>query len=212
MLFRYRRHGLVAALVLAGGAVSLLVQPRVTVSALPAISTLLSGTAWKPVAMEQAGPGTGLLWRQWRVRDAHGAWAVLYIEATSSVKRMVHWSGGLAYEGAGYQLLSPVVRSIRLPAGGTAPISTLIAQRLAASQLVASAVVSPDGISAHSTDNLLATAWETLRGAAGPYYLVRVSVAADGGATSAISATSTVAPLLSTVLSRLSTEARARAA
>lgn len=211
MLFRYRRHGLVAALVLAGGAVSVLVQPRVNASALPAVSTLLSGTSWKPMAMEQAGPGAGLLWRQWRVRDAHGAWAVLYVEATSSVKRMVHWSGQLAYEGAGYQLLFPAVRSIRLRDGGTAPISTLIAQRLATSQLVASAVVSPDGISAHSTDNLLATAWKTLRGAAGPYYLVRVSVATSAGATLATAATAQIAPLLSAMLSRLSAAARATA-
>ena len=211
MLFRYHRHGLIVALALAGGAVSLLVQPRVNASALPPITALLSGTTWQPTAMEQAGPGAGLLWRQWRVRAAHGASAVLYVEATSSVKRMVHWSGELAYEGAGYQLLSPAVRSIRLRDGGTAPISTLIAQRLGASQLVASAVVSPDGISAHSTDTLFTTAWETLRGAAGPYYLVRVSVATSGGVATAASATSTVAPLLSAVLSHLRANARARA-
>lgn len=149
---------------------------------------------YKPVGWQ------GLNYRQWQMRDPRGNDVFLYLEATAAVQRMVHWSGELSYLGAGYQVVGRTVTSVQMPDGTSAPISMVTVQRLGDRQVLEYAIVSPDGIAAYATGNPLRTAWETLRGDSGPYYLVRLSVPGRLGAQCARrSASHLLAPILSTL-------------
>lgn len=179
MPFTYRRHGLVVGLALVAGLTSLLVHPAARAATLPPIATLIRGTSWRVVATDALSQrsGMGMMYQQWRLRDKDGVAVALYVGATAAVQKMVHWTGQLAYEGAGYQVVGQSIASVGLHDGSTALVSVVTVQHLADRELLVYAVIGPDGIAARSSDNLLRTAWDTLRGTDGPYYLVRVSVA-----------------------------------
>ena len=213
MLSTYHRHGLVVALALAAGLASVLARPQARAAALPAIAGLTSGTGWQVIATYRPGAWPGMVWGQWRLRDAQGAQLVLYLGATDAVQKMVHWNGELAYEGAGYQVLWHRRATIRIQGGTTVPISVVVVQHLRDRQLLTYAVASPDGIAARSTDNLLRTVWDAIGGTTGPYYLVRVSVPArqDAGRPDDPAASAVAARLLAPVLSTLYADARASA-
>jgi hypothetical protein len=211
MLSTYRRHGVVVLLALAASLASRgLAQPQSRDAALPAIAGLTSGTGWQVVATYNTVAGPGMAWGQWGLRNAQGARLALYLGVTDAVQKLVHWSGELAYEGAGYQVLWRRPATIRIHGGVTAPISVILVQHLGDRELLAYAVASPDGISARSTDDPLRTAWDALLGTTGPYYLVRVSVPVRQVAGRPDAGASALAVhLLAPVLSTLYADARA---
>lgn len=199
MFLPYRRHGLVVALALVTGISSLVVQPRVAVPSLPTAASVTRGTGWRLAATYQGGGWSGLVYGEWRLRDGGGDDATLYLAVTTQVQKMIHWSGELAYLGAGYQVVSRGVRSVQSPSGVT-PTSVVTVQRLADRQVLEYAIVGPDGVAAYATYNPLRIAWDTLRGASGPYYLVRLSVPGRLGSYAAnVAATRLLAPILSTL-------------
>ncbi len=201
MVSTYRRHGVVIALALVTGLATTSVRPTSRPAALPAIGGVLAATTWRIAAPLGAGSWPGWTWAQWRLRSGAGTDAVLYLAATSQAQKMVHWTAELAYQGAGYQVLSRKVGRVWLRDGRAAPYSSALVQRLTDRELLLSAVVDPRGIRAHATDDLLGVAWDTLRGGGGPYYLVRLSLAADTLRTNMTAARG----LLSSVLSVLTT-------
>ncbi len=199
MFLSYRRHGLVVALALITGITGIVIQPTTVVPSLPPIASVTRGTGWRLVATYGGGGWSGLMYGQWRLRDASGADATLYLAATTQVQKMIHWSGELAYLGAGYQVVSRAVTNVQSP-DGVVSISVVTVQRLADRQVLEYAIVGPDGIAAYATDNPLRTAWDTLRGEREPYYLVRLSVPGRLGRQAAHAiATRLLAPILSTL-------------
>jgi hypothetical protein len=119
------------------------------------------------------------------LRDTAGQQALLYVQATNKVQSMLHWSGILGFQGEGYLVLHTGSQSLRLPGGSRTTVTIATLQRLGDRLLVAYAVVSPGGIAASSTDNPLRTAWDVLRGVAGPYYLARLGVPEGNSVTAA---------------------------
>lgn len=205
MLPSVRRCVLVIALVLLTGAARMGLQPRQQpIPALPPIAVLTAGSEWHVEAAYQPG-GLGMRFGQWLLRNASGQEVLLYLGATAQVKTVIHWSGELGYEGAGYLVHQRDRQTIRLRDGSTATVGAAIIQRLADRRLVESVVVGPDGIATPVSDNLLRAAWLVLRATTGPYYLVRVS-APDRLNDHA--ARSIAAQLLSPVLSALAKRVR----
>ena len=205
MLTTYRRHSIVVALALLAGLTSVLVQPPARAATLPAIASLTAHTEWHVVSTTAPGRWPGMVYQEWWLRDAQGTTALLYLGAASAVQKMVHWTGELGYVGAGYQVLGHQVSSVPLGDGTAAPVSTVVVQHLMDREVLDYAVVSPDGITARATDDLLHVAWATLRGGGGPYYLVRVSLLQGSSSQSRRAATR----LLSSALTALRAEARA---
>lgn len=200
MFLPYRRHGLVVALALVTGVTSLTVRPPAHAAALPSIATLINRTGWQVTATYNAPVWQRLSNKQWQLRDPQGDVVYLYLETSAAVQRMVHWSGELSYLGAGYQVVGRAVTSVQMPDGTAIPYSAVTVQRLGDRQVLEYAIVSPDGIAAYATGNPLRTAWDTLRGDSGPYYLVRLSVPGRLGAQGARRAASQLlAPILSTL-------------
>jgi len=121
---------------------------------------------------------------EWQLVDkASGVAADLYLQPMGSTKDMLRWSGELSYEGAGYEVVSRQRETVRMGDGTAAAVSVLTVRRLNERDVLAYAIVTPGGILARSTDNLLGAAWDIVHGG-GPYYLVRASAAAvpDDGA------------------------------
>jgi hypothetical protein len=152
--------------------------------AVPAVTPLIASSGWR-VAASYPPAAWHLSYRQWLVRDTAGQQALLYVQPTNKVQSMLHWSGTLGFQGDGYLVLHAGSQSLRLPDGSMTRITVATLQRLSERLLVAYAVVSPDGIAAASTDNPLRTAWDVLRGVAGPYYLARLSVPEGSSVTTA---------------------------
>ncbi len=174
------RQGLVALLILAAGAAALAVRPGQAVTpALPAAEALV-GAGWE-VQEASAPAGWGLTYRQWLVRDAAGRQALLYVGATSRVQTMLSWSGELGYESEGYVVVGRRDAAVPLGGGGVAPVAEVTLQHLAERRTVLYAIVGPGGIGRRGLDLAPAAAWDLLRGSPEGCYLVRVSVAGDGG-------------------------------
>jgi hypothetical protein len=152
--------------------------------AVPPVTPLIAGSGWQ-VTASYPPAAWQLNYRQWLLRDASGQQALLYVQATAKVQATIHWSGALGFQGEGYLVLHTGSEPLRLPDGDTARITVATMQRLDNRLLVASAVVSPGGIVAAPTDNLLHTAWDVLRGSGSPYYLARLSVPVRGSAATA---------------------------
>jgi hypothetical protein len=177
----YKRHGVIIALAILAGGVNLIVHSGIRGAvALPPVTRLIARTNWRAVAASRPVQ-QGVLFQEWQMQNRQGVTALLYVGATTKVQAMLHWSGELGYEGVGYQVVQRTQTRITLRDRTTAPLSLVVVQHLADRELLASAIVSPNGIDARSTDNLWRTGWDTLRGADGPYYLVRVSVADSHG-------------------------------
>lgn len=214
MFSAYRRHGIIIALALLAGVASITAHPQARTAALPSIVGLTAGTEWRVVAAyTPSGLRTAYVYQEWQLRDARGDKAMLYLAATTGVQKMLRWTGEYGYEGVGYQVVSRRTSSVRLSDGTAAPSSAVVVQRLADRELLEYAVVSPNGIAARSADDLLRTAWDTLRGSSGPYYLVRISVAQSTGNRDVGNhdqAARTAARLLSSVLSALRADAHFR--
>jgi hypothetical protein len=168
------RYRLVLILLVLTGLARMAVHPPVPRPlALPAAGPLLAGSGWHVQATESSR--WGMPFRQWALRDNAGRTAFLYLATTGSVKTILHWSGELGYQGEGYLVQGRGSRVLRLSTGAAARVSVVRIERLDERRVLAYAVVSPDGIAARGTDDLLRTGWEVLRGTAGPYYLVRVA-------------------------------------
>jgi hypothetical protein len=185
MLPAFPRHGVVLALFLLAGVASLGLRagpPRYL--AVPAVTPLIAGSGWH-VTTSYPPAAWHLNYRQWVLRNTAGKQALLYVQATTKVQSMLHWSGTLGFQGEGYLVLHAGLQSLRLPDGSRTIVSVATLQRLGDRLLVAYAVVSPDGIACASTNNPLRTAWDALRGVAGPYYLARLSVPEGSSVTAA---------------------------
>ena len=208
MLRTYRRHGVVLALLLATGLAGIALRPAARPAALPSAMSLVQGTRWRAVGAYRPGGWPGLAFQEWKLRDTGGRTALLYIGVASKVQTMVHWSGELGYEGEGYEVTGRSLLSVPLRDGTTATASGVTVKRGADVELLAYAVVGPDGIAASAQDNPLRTAWDTLRGADGPWYLARVAVRQGAGD----AATARAVSLLGPVLARLQALARSSGA
>ena len=202
MLSAYWRHGLIVALALLTTSVMATARPTARAAAAPSATQLIAGTGWRQVGNSYLTGWAPSWWhREWQLGDARGSVADLYLERSTMTKSMLRWSGELSYEGQGYQSLLRDRQILRLPDGTTAPASVLVVQHLANRYVLAYAVVSPNSVTARSTDNLLDAAWDIVHGG-GPYYMVRVSVpayAASGDAAARATATRLLAPVLSTL-------------
>lgn len=191
MLFTYRRHLVVAALILLASIAGLTIRTAASSAAAPSIVSLLAETDWRITGAGTHGAWPGMAWQQWPVGDRQGEGAVLYVGATAQVQKVIHWSGELAYVGAGYETVRRAQASVALRDGTAVPISLVTVQRLADRQVLAYAVVTPHTVRAQATDDLLGTAWDALRGGGGPYYLLRVSVQDRAAAANAPDRTAT---------------------
>ncbi len=202
MLSAYWRHGLIVALALLTTAVMTTARPTARAAAAPSATQLIAGTEWRQVGDSYLGGWAPSWWhREWQLHDAQGGVADLYLERATATKSMLRWSGDLSYEGQGYQVTRRDRQTLHLPDGTAAPVSVLVVQQLTNRFVLAYAVVTPNGIMARSTDNLLGAAWDIVHGG-GPYYMVRVSVpayAASGDAAARAMATRLLAPVLSTL-------------
>lgn len=141
---------------------------------LPSVQSLLSGSAWQVASTQVSGWGPE--YRQWQLFDSSGQVAALFVEEYDKVQNVLHWSGELGFQGDGYLVQQRSTRQITLSNGRVAGVSVVLLHRLNDRIAIAYAVVSHDGIGAHSTDDLIRTGWEALIGTAGPYFAVRVSV------------------------------------
>src|SRR5262249_37681423 len=113
---------------------------------------------------------------------------------------MFLWSGELGYQGEGYVVVGR--RDILVPIGDgrQAPVAEATLQHLADRRVIRYAMIGPHGIGREARDLVLGAAWDTVRGRADAYFLVRVSTSADGGGVAA-------ADLLARVLARLAAAA-----
>jgi hypothetical protein len=176
-------------------------------AAVPQLSALLVGTGAKVVnAYPPVNNWPGFVFAQWQLRDTQGIPASLYIGATTQAKKLLDWRGELAYEGAGYQVLSRDVSTITFRRGLRGSISVVTVRHLGDRQILIYAVVGPDGIHAHSSDDVLRAAWDTVTGGSSTYYVVRVSLSSS---ISQRSRDGIVRGLLSPVISSLWSDARA---
>jgi hypothetical protein len=176
-----RRHAFVLLLILAAGGVAKAVAYREQpIPPLPAVTALTAGAGWQLKAAYQPG-GFGMSYRQWALRDTVGNEVLLFVGATAHLQTAVHWTGELGYQGEGFQVTERGERILRLEDGRTVAVERALIEHLSDHRVVEYAVASRDGVTARITGSLLRTVWEALRGEAGPYYLVRVSMAAGGG-------------------------------
>ena len=206
MFTTYRRHSLVIALAIVAGFTSMLVRPQAQVTpVLPSMGSLTAGTGWHVAGFTPVGRWTGMVYDEWWLRNQTGATVVLYLGVTNQVQKMVRWTGELGYQGAGYLASDHRLSTVRLADGTVAPVSTVLVHSATDRQVVEYAVVNHNGIVARATDDILHTAWDTLRGQPGLYYEVRVSVPQSGGAAAVHAAES----LLSTMLPVIRADARA---
>ena len=207
-----RRHVFVLALILATGLaeVGLGIEPRVSAS-LPQATALLAGSGWQ-VGEATLSDVVDRNAQQWVVHDAAGDTALLYVEATGFVQRMVRWSGELGFQGEGFVVSDRGEREIRLADGRAMAIGHARVERLGGLLFLEYAVVSPDGVEARGTDSLLRTAWNALRGQPGPFYLVRVAVMPGGNTPVVREGDQLLATVLTSLLARVErgTSARGR--
>jgi hypothetical protein len=201
------RQAAVALLILATGAagVALQAQDRPSPS-LPAIAALTERTQWR-VAEASPPVRSGVLYRQWRLRDGTGHEALLYVGVTAEVKAMLRWSGELGYLGEGYVTVARRDAWVVFGNGRRAPVAEVTLQHLSERRTVQYAVVGPRGVGRRGLDLALDAVWDLARGAAPGYYLVRVTVAAIG-----LAASHLAAGLLGVVLGDLAAPAPAGAA
>lgn len=205
MLSTYRRFGIVVVLLVLSGGLGAATGAPARPLALPPVSSLLKDSGWRVARQDAPVSYTGSVYQVYQLVDGRGHLAQLYVGA-ESVQKMIHWSGELGFEGAGYVALRQDVGRVRLPGGVEAPFSLSVEQHLADRQLEEYAVVSPDYIAAHAADNLARTGWDVLRGHAGRYYVARVAMPSPVASTDA-AAQATLSSLLAHVLTGLSVAA-----
>lgn len=207
MVSTYRRHGIVAGLCLITAVAGVMAHSSGSAAAVPRLSALLTGTGAQVLhAYPQVNNWPGFVYEQWQLRDSQGTPASLYLGATTEAKKMLHWSGELAYEGAGYQVLTRDVSNIAFRKGLSGSISVVTVRRLDDSQILMYAVVGPDGIHPQFSDDVVRAAWDTVTGGSGTYYVVRVSISSRLGQRSR---DGIVRGLLSSVISSLWSDVRA---
>ena len=177
----YWRHGLVVALCGVAGLVSIAAHTPTYAAPLPAISTLLAKTQWHVASLDAQNGWQGYSYKQWVLADGQGNHATLYVGAASAVQKVVHWTGELGYLGDGYGVVGQAREQTYLDRGRVAPIMVVSLKRLGTYLAVAYAAVSPAGITALPSDNIVSLGWDVLRGSNGPYYVVRVSVQPPAG-------------------------------
>ena len=200
-----RRYSLVVGLILAAGGVAAVARGQDPPTPnLPAVEALTADSAWR---VESASPmaGTGMVYRQWRLTDAFGHRALLYLGVTTRVQTMLLWSGELGYQGEGYVVVDR--RDILVPIGDgrEMPVGEAMLQHLADRRVIRYAMIGPHGIGREARDLVLGAAWDAVHGRSGAYFLVRVSTSADSSSAAA-------ADLLARVLPRLAAAAAAEPA
>ncbi len=206
MLATYRRHSVVVVLVVLSGLLGIAARPQLAAPALPPIASLLHDTGWRVDRADPLVSYTGSTYGDWMVSGAQGGGIQLYV-AADSLQKMIHWSGELGYDGAGYTASNRATTTVRLRDGTSAPVSVVVERNPTDRAYVAYATVSRDYIAAHAGDNLLRTGWDVVRGANGPYYVVRVSVPSPTAAFDPF-ARKAAADLLGPILSTLAADAR----
>jgi hypothetical protein len=170
------RQALVALLILATGAAGLALRAQGRPSpAVPPIAALTAGTHWQVVAASPLSPW-GIPYRQWVLRDPAGHEALLYVGATDRVQAAARWSGELGYLGEGYVVSARRDVEVGLPGGRPAPAAEATVARLSEVRVVQSAIAGPHGVVRRGPDLAPGAAWDLVRGEAGGYYVVRVSV------------------------------------
>jgi hypothetical protein len=180
------RHGLIVACLLATALLAAAIETRGREVTLPSVAPLLANTDWRILHAYDRG-GSGLFgFRQWLVRDRRGTRATVYLGASGDLKAVLRWNGELGYLGDGYQVESRRTQPLLLANGTQARVDEAVVRRLDSRLAIAAAVLNPDGIQPEGSSNLLADAWDALRGGDGPYYLVRVVVDASGGESAAM--------------------------
>lgn len=180
-----RRYALIVGLILAaGGAAAPMRGPAPATPHLPAVEALTAHSVWR---VESASPvaGTGLVYRQWRLADASGQQALLYLGVTARVQTMLRWSGELGYQGEGYIVVDRRNVLVRLRDGRQALVGEAILQHLSDRRVIRYAMIGPHGIGREARDLVLGAAWDAVHGRSETYFLVRVSTSADSGVAAA---------------------------
>lgn len=142
----------------------------------PDAATLLTATGW--TVAEAYPPGqSGMAYRLWRLRGDDGGSALLYLGATSRAQTAFTWSGQLGFLGEGYVVASE--QTVALPGSASSTGSLVRVYRNGRAEMVASAVIRPDGVVGRGADR-----WDLLAVDAftrsGPYYAVRLSAPDQG--------------------------------
>lgn len=191
-----RRYSLVVGLILATGGVAAVMRgqdpptPR-----LPPVEVLTADSAWR-VESASAVAGSDMVYRQWRLADASGRQALLYVGVTARLQTMLRWSGELGYRGDGYVVVDHRDVLVPLGDGRDAPAGEATLQHLSDRRVIQYAMIGPHGIGREGRDLVLGAAWDAVRGRSNTYFMVRVSTLADGGGAA-------TTDLLARVLSRL---------
>lgn len=181
MLSTYWRHGLVVALALVAGLLTVAARPVPTsrLGVVPSTAALIAGTDWHIVKQDITDlhyARTGMIpYATPTLANKRGIEAQLFL-SPANVQKILQWTGELGYEGAGYETTHRPTVSVPLGGGRTAPASLVIEQHLTDRELVMYDTVSADAIVARSAGDLLRAGWDMLRGDDGLYYVVRVSV------------------------------------
>jgi hypothetical protein len=196
------RHAIVLGLILVAGLAAaglrLQAQDR-AVPRLPQAGALVGGSQWRVDAAFQPG-GWDMAYRQWLLRDPSGRQALLYLGVTSRVQTALRWTGELGYQGEGYLVSGERPGAVAIGGGRSIPVTESVVMRLTDQRLLQYAVIGPSGPARQGLDLVPAAAWDSLRGRAVTYYLIRVSVPMS---TRAGSASTTAGDVLRTVLPRL---------
>lgn len=171
------RRLLVAGLILAGGlgAAAAAVPDRAAPD-LPAVQSLVAGTAWRP-AGSTPPVALAIRSREWLLDDGAGHRALLFVGATAQPRALFDWSGELGYQGAGYVEVARHDGWL-----GRRPVGEATMSHVGDRRLLRYAVVGPSGVGRSGWDLLLPAAWDQVRGRTATYSVVRVAVADDPGA------------------------------
>ncbi len=210
MYATYRRHGLVLALVALTGLASIAAGVPERTAPLPPVAGLVAHSDWSIIQQDPVISYTGSIYVVAEASNRRGSYAQIY-EGSESVQKMLHWSGELGFEGAGYVSSRRGVTMVRLDNGRSVGASYSIEQSSTDREFEEYAVVAPGYIAAHSTDHLVSDSWDVIRGRSGPYFVVRIAIRSSTPTTDA-AARENASQLLGHILTRLGATARAGAA
>jgi hypothetical protein len=196
------RHAIVLGLILVAGLAAaglrLQAQDR-AVPRLPEAGALVGGSQWHVETAFQPG-GWDMAYRQWLLRDSSGRRALLYVGVSARVQTALRWTGELGYQGEGYLVSAQRPGAVGIGGGRSVPVTESVVRRLTDQRLLQYALIGPSGPARQGLDLVPAAAWDSIRGRAVTYYLVRVSVPMFARAASA---STTAGDVLRTVFPRL---------
>jgi hypothetical protein len=175
MLAHFRRHALVAGLILAAGLAAVAVGGQSPPApSVPAIGGLIAQTGWRVVSAT-APTGGNLVYRQWLVEDSSRHQALIYVGVTTRVQDMLRWSPELGYLGDGYLVVGRREAIVRVGADRQTPIGEVALRRLNDRRILQFALVGPHGAGREARDLALGAVWDVALGQPATYYALRVS-------------------------------------